>query len=146
MPPVKIPLGVSFLNGFPFVIKVLALCQCDLDFDFTVEKIDLKRNQGEPLFVDFAVKLFDFPAVKQKFSNPKRIMVSVVGKGIHADMHLMEKNLSVLDLGIRIFDVDLAVTNGFDLGTFQNNPSLILIFDEIIKAGFSVVGNDFFML
>jgi hypothetical protein len=35
-----------------------------------VEKIDLKRNQRQPFFVDFSVKFFDFSPVKQEFSDP----------------------------------------------------------------------------
>jgi hypothetical protein len=61
-------------------------------------------------------------------------------------MHLMKKHLTVLDFGIGILDVDLAVSNGFDFGAFQDDAGLILVFDEVIEAGFSVVGYDFFML
>jgi hypothetical protein len=66
-------------------------------------------------------------------------MISVIGKGVDADMHLMEKNLSVLDLGIGILDIDLAVSHGLDFGAFQDDTRLILVFDEVIEPGFSVV-------
>ncbi len=72
-------------------------------------------------------------------------MISVIGKGVDADMHLMEKNLSVLDLGIGILDIDLAVSHGLDFGAFQDDSSLIFIFDEVVEPGFSVVRNNFFM-
>lgn len=146
MPPVKIPLRVPLFNGFPLVIQVLAFCQRDLDLDLAIDKIDLKRNQGQPFFVDFSVKFFDFPTVKQEFSDPQRIMVFVIGEGVNADMHLIEKDLSVLDLGIRVLDIDLAVSHGLDFGAFQDDPRLILIFDEVIESGLSVVRNNFFML
>jgi hypothetical protein len=72
-------------------------------------------------------------------------MVSVIGKGVNADMHLMEKDLSVLDLGISVLYVDLAVSHGLDFGAYQDNPCLIFIFNEVIEPGFSVVRNNFFM-
>ena len=146
VPPVKIPLRVPFFNGFPFIIQVLAFCQPDLDFDLAVDKIDLKRNQGQPFFVDFSVKFFDFLPVKQEFADPQRIMVSVIGKGVNADMHLIEKDLIVLNLGIRVLDIDLAVSHGLDFGAFQDDSRLILIFDEVIEPGFAVVRDNFFML
>ena len=143
---VKIPLRIPFFNGFPFVVQVLAFCQRNLDFDLAIDKIDLQWDQGQPFFVDFTVKLFDFTLVKQQFANPQRIMVFIIGKGVNANMHLIEKYLIVLNLGIRVLDIDLAISHGLDFGAFQDDPSLVLIFDEVIEPGFSVVCNMFFML
>lgn len=143
---IEVPLRIPFFDGFPFVIQMLSLCQRKLNLDLAIGKIDLKRDQGQSFFVDFSVKLFDFPAVEQELSDPQRIMVSIIGKSVNTDMHLMEKDLPVLNLGIRVLDIDLAVSHGLDFGAFQDDPCLILIFDKVIKPGFSVVRYNFFML
>ena len=61
--PVQIPLGITALDGFAFVVFALSLCQGQQDFGFAAFKIKLEGNQGVALFIHLAVEPLDFMSV-----------------------------------------------------------------------------------
>jgi hypothetical protein len=65
-------------------------------------------------------------------------MVPVKSEGISADVKLVNKNLSLLDLGIRIFNIDPTEPEGFDFGSQKNQSGFIFVFNLIIKPGFAI--------
>jgi hypothetical protein len=75
---------------------------------------------------------------QKKFSNPQRIVVVVVGKGINTDVNLVCEHLSIGDLGVRILQVGTAGSERFDFGAQKYNTSLIGVYDMIIVSRFSV--------
>ncbi len=46
-------------------------------------------------------------------------MISIVGKRVGSDVDLIDKHLAVVDSGVGVFQVDLAESDGFHLGSFK---------------------------
>ena len=138
---------VSFLFALayanPFIVLALALDHGQGQFSFAVEKIHPERYQGETLFIYLAVKLFDFLFIQKEFADPQRGVVVVVGKGVDADVYLVDPHLAVGDLGVGVFEVSSSQAQGFNLRTFQHKTGFVGVLDEIVVPGFSILGYDF---
>ena len=141
--PIQFPFIIALAEGFSFIVFALAAGQGQSHFGLSLLKIKLQRDQGEAFFVDLAIKPLDLMCVQQQLAGPQGIVVVIIGKGVGADMHLMDKNLSIGYSGVGIFQVDPAQPKGFDLGPLQDHSSLEFIFDKIVVAGLAVDGNNF---
>ena len=142
-PPFHIPHIVFLLQILPFVIELFALSHADLHLDLAVLEIDFQGNQRQSLFLGLAVETLDLPFVEQQFSHPQVFVIGTVAVGIGSDMHVMEKDFSILDKGIAVFQIGLPVAQRLHLRTDQDNPRFIGIVDEIIQSRRFILADDF---
>lgn len=138
--PIQIPLFIALPDCISLVEMAFALCDGDSKLDLAVLEIEHQGHYRQAFLVDLAVEFFDFMMMKQELSRPQRIMVAVMGEGIRADMHLINKDFAVFQLGIGVFQVGPALSERFDLAALQHDARFILVFKEKIVSGFPVFG------
>ena len=114
----QVALFVALADGGAFVVLALAFGQGQGDFDLVAAKIDAQGDEGVALFVNLAVEALDLVLVQEEFADAKGVVVAVVGKGVFADVHLVDEDLAVFDAGVGVLDVHAAKAHGLDLGAF----------------------------
>ena len=76
--------------------------------------------------------------MKQQLSFAKRVTIEDIALFIGAYMHADDENLSVLNLGIGVLDIDFTHTNTLHLGPDKSDTALIGIFDEVFMPCLSI--------
>ena len=76
--------------------------------------------------------------MKQQLSFAKRVTIEDIALFIGAYMHADDENLSVLNLGIGVLDIDFTHTNTLHLGPNKSDTALIGIFDEVFMPCLSI--------
>lgn len=116
------PLDAAFRifsgNGFPFVMEAFALGKRQVHFAFAVFPVQAQGHQSITFFLDFPGQSYDFPFVQKQFADAQGIMVEAVALFVWADMHAVEKHLTVFDSGEAVPDIDLTQAQGFNFSTF----------------------------
>jgi hypothetical protein len=82
--------------------------------------------------------------VKEEFPRPQWIMIQSVRLGIRVDMSIDQKNFAPFDITVTIPQVDLSLSQGFDLGPEQGDPSLVGLFDKVVMKCLFVLTNQLF--
>ena len=81
--------------------------------------------------------------VEQEFSGPDGVMVHDIPMGVRADMAIQEEDFGILYYDITVFEIGLAVTQGFDLSAGEQDACLKGLFNGIVVKGLSVLRYDF---
>jgi hypothetical protein len=140
--PVHLPLLLAVADALALVELAFALGQGKRDLGLAGFEVELQRHQRVSLLVRFGVQARDLPFVQEELSHPQGLMVVVVGKGVGADVHLVEPDFAVLDLGVGVFQVGFPQPQGLNLGAGQHEPGLVLVDDEVIVPRLAVLGDD----
>src|SRR5690606_4996943 len=72
-----------------------------------------------------------------------RIVVKDIALLVRGNMHIRDPSFSVADPDERIDQLDFAVSRRFNFCSLQYDARFNRFFDEIIEAGFFVLGNYF---
>ena len=140
----QVAAGLLFFQGSPFVIQLFTAGQADFYFGLAIiNKIYLKGNKRNPLFVQFSDQLADFPLMEQQFPYPQRVGCRMSGKGIGRDMHIIEINLPTLEPGISVFNIGPTGTQGFYLRSGEYYPRLHGLINMIIMECLFIFTDDF---
>src|SRR5579863_6959121 len=121
---VDLTLALSFLGVFTLVPALLAVNQGQLGLHATLLLIQRERDQRAPFFPNFSRQAIDLTAVKQQLPLAARVVVALVGKGVHTDIHLVQPGLATIDVRERVDERDLPGADRFDLGAHQHDPGL----------------------
>jgi len=114
-PPFHLTFHGLLLESLPLIEELLSLCESKIYLYLSVNKVELDWNQCiSPLF-HFAYEAFDLLFVKEKFPRPQWIVIQSVRLGIRADMSIDQKDLAPFDISVAIPQVNLSLSQGFDL-------------------------------
>ncbi len=111
----------------------------DFDLTFTVFQINGQRHNRMPLCRNRGRKLQNFLFMQQELASAQRIAIEDIALFIRADVHPVDKGLSVLDVHIRFLDTAFAESDRFDLGSVQLNTALVFLFYEIIVVRLFII-------
>ena len=76
--------------------------------------------------------------MQKKLARSQRIMVTIIGKRIWTDVHLVNKHFAIFDSGVGILQIDPSLPQGFNLSTQQDDPGFIFVLYEIFITGLTV--------
>ncbi len=125
-------------------MRLLALAQADLQLDPALFKVDAGRDDRKTAFVDFTGQLEDLGVMEQELAHPRRISgIFPSALLIGADVHVINKDLAVLDPAKGFLETDLAESQRLDLGTGQDQTGLKDIVDKIVVIRLFVAGDKF---
>jgi len=127
---------------FTLVVEPFPLANTDFDLGLAFCEVDLQRHEGEPSFPGFGVDLADLLLMQEELPGPKRFMVVAVAVRIGTDVHLVEKDLALLDGGVAVLEVRPALTEGLDFRTDKDHPGLVGILYEKVAPGLLVLADD----
>ena len=137
--PLQLSLFFPFPDGLSFVVLSFAFGKGQGNLGLTSLEVDLEGNEGLSLFFHFTDQTLDFLFVQEEFSGPSRFVVSVVGKGIGADVHVVQKGLSTGDLGVAVLQVRPSQSQGLHLRTLQDHTGFVCIQDEVVMPGLAIL-------
>jgi len=143
-PPFHLAFHRFFLERLALIKELFPLGKSKIDFDLSVDKVELDRNQGVSPLLYFADEPFDLPFVKEEFPRPQRVVIQSVRLGIGADMSVDQEDLTPLDIPVAIPEADLSLSQGLDLRPKQADPGLVSLLNEVIVKCFSILANDLF--
>ena len=81
--------------------------------------------------------------MQEQFSRTQGVFVIDVPVLVRGNVHLININFAVFDVGMAFFQAGLALAERFNLGSGKDDSAFISFFDEVIVPGFFVLGNDF---
>ena len=140
-PPFHLAFHGFLLKSLPLIKELLPLCESEIYFNLSIDKVELDWNQRiSPLF-HFANEAFDLLFVKEEFPRPQRIVIQSVGLRIRADMSIDKEDLAPFDIAVAIPQVDLSLPQGFDLRPKQGDPGLVRLFDKVVMKCLFILTN-----
>ena len=86
---------ITLSDRFAFVVFFLPFCKGDFHFCLSVFEIYFDRNERETPFLHFSYQPLDFVFVQKELPLSQRVVVSIVGMGIRADMCIAQIYFSV---------------------------------------------------
>ena len=110
----------------------------------TFGEIDAEGDERQPLLLRPAKELIDLLPVEEQFPGTERFVIHDIAMAVWTDVAMVEKHLAVPHAGIAIHQVHTPLSQRLDLRTMEHDPSLELIFDEIVVVGLAVRGHGFF--
>ncbi len=143
-PPFHFSFHGFFLERLSLIKEFLSLCESKIYLNLPIDKVELDWNQCISPLIYFANEAFDLLFVKEEFPRPQWIMIQSVRLGIRADMSIDQKNFTPFDITVTIPQVDLSLSQGFDLGPEQGDPSLVGLFDKVVMKCLFVLTNQLF--
>jgi len=143
-PPFHVSFHGFFLERLSLIKEFLSLCESKIYLNLPIDKVELDWNQCISPLIYFANEAFDLLFVKEEFPRPQWIMIQSVRLGIRVDMSIDQKNFAPFDITVTIPQVDLSLSQGFDLGPEQGDPSLVGLFDKVVMKCLFVLTNQLF--
>src|SRR5690606_17549089 len=119
-----LPFRGAALDGLALVVELPPPGQGQRHLRVTAAKVEIERNQREPLLLDGADQAPDLAGVQEQFAGPKGIDVPIAGRVVRADVHSVDPYLAVLDPRERAGHVDAPGAHGLDLRPRENDAGL----------------------
>src|SRR5262245_16371449 len=111
----------------------------------TVLEIDLQGDNSESFLGRRAEQLADLALVEQQFAGTSRRRIVVAARSVMRDRHSLQPDLAIADMGVRLIQARLAVTQRLDFGSGEDETSLPGFEEVVIVPGPGVSGDrDFF--
>lgn len=132
--------GGTAALGLALIPLLLAFGERKFDFNFTALEIDARWNEGESLLLGFANELANFFGMHEKFARANGGMVGITSVLVGADVAVQKPEFVVFDQAISVFKVGFAGTNGFDLGTGEDDACFKFFEQEIVMTGVPIDG------
>ncbi len=143
-PPFHFSFHGFFLERLSLIKEFLSLCESKIYLNLPIDKVELDWNQCISPLIYFANEAFDLLFVKEEFPRPQWIVIQSVSLGIRADMSIDQEDLAPFDIAVTIPQVDLSLSQGFDLGPEQGDPGLVGLFDKVVMKCLFVLTNQLF--
>ncbi len=140
-PPFHLSFHGLLLESLSLIKEFLSLCESKIYLNVSIDKVELDWNQRISPLLYFANEAFDLLFVKEEFPRPQWIMIQSVRLGIRADMSIDQKNFALFDITVTIPQVDLSLSQGFDLGPKEGDPGLVGLFDKVVMKCLFVLTN-----
>jgi len=129
----------AFPLGGAFVPFLLALCQCDLAFRSPLAKVEAGRNEGEALLPRSDLQLSQLTLMQQELAGAEGVMVHRISMREGSNVGIQQKDLTVLQQPVGVFQVGFTFANGFDFGSAEGNTGLVSVEQRIVMAGCAIV-------
>src|SRR6516162_1049407 len=78
--------------------------------------------------------------MQQQFARTGLVVIGYVSVRIRTNMHVEQKRFAVLDDGVGVLEVCLALADRLDLGSAQGHARFELLEKEVVVAGGPVLG------
>src|SRR5690606_20219398 len=102
---------------------------------------EANRDDGAPFALNGADQLVDLLAVQQQLPVTARLVIEAVRHLIGRDVRVDQHHLAPLGRDIALGDIGPAVAQSLDLSAAQLEPGLDMIFEEVVEARASVLGD-----
>src|SRR5690606_36747268 len=136
-----VALVVTTAGIFPFVVQLLALCECQPHLRNPVAEVEFQRHQRKPLTLNSTDQLPNLLPVQQQLARSGWIVRKVAGLIVRRHVHVQQEHLSVSNDSEGIRDVRALGTKGLDLRALEHDSALESVKDRILVTCLSVLRN-----
>jgi len=116
--------GIAVSQTFPFVIRVLALGQADLNLGTVVLEIEARGHDGIAALFHLGPQTLDLLAVQQQLAIAHRVVIEIAGLVVAGDVSPYQPGFAVAKGDITVAQVDPAGPDRFYLRPMQSQASL----------------------
>ena len=124
-----------------FVVLGFASRDAEEDFGVCSGEVEFERDEGDAFDIDGAGEFFDLSFFGEEDAVAFGAVVECASGLVRGDVDLVEGQAGGLEIDgdEALFEGAVAVADAFDFRSFQNDPYLHRVFDEVIMAGTTVV-------
>lgn len=130
--------GVAFAFRFALVPDLLALGQGEFALHLAIAKIKTGGDERKSFLLRLNLKLVNLGTVEQQFTGAQRVVIAGIAVGIRADVGVEQEDFAVLDEAVGVFEVGLALADGFDFGAAQSHAGFDAVGKEVVVAGSAI--------
>src|SRR5215207_7074963 len=134
------------LDGFPLVVRLLALRQADGDLHFAALEVEPQRHEREPTFDGLANQLADLLPVQEQLPLPGGLVVGIPAVTVRADVHVVDEHLAVFEACEAVAQVHAAFADRLYLGALEHDTRLECFEDVVVVQRLPVLGHHAFGL
>src|SRR5690349_12938228 len=84
---------ISLGDGGALIIRLLTLCQCDLDLSSSILQVDPRRHDGHTLDPDVIPQLANLFLMQEQSAFAARLVIETIGLFVGGDMRLHQPGL-----------------------------------------------------
>jgi len=132
------------LEGFAFIVELLAATDTDLKLGETTPEINFGRHQGQSFLCNLLHQLVDLKAMQQQFTLSQRIVVFAIALFIGTDVHIIDEQFTIANAAIGFLDTDLPHAHGFHLSALQGQAGFYDFIDKVLVISLFIVGDYFY--
>src|SRR6266566_2986379 len=136
-----VPLGVAFGDVPALVAYLLAARDRQLDLRAAVLEVELRRDDGQPLFLHLADQRIELAPVHEQLAVAIGIVVGEVPLRVFGDVRADEPELAVADVSECALQRCLAVPERLHLRTGQHEPSLEPVEQVVVVPRTAILGD-----
>jgi hypothetical protein len=126
--PLHLALHLAILDRLALVALVLAARQRDLHLGaHAAGEVDARRDEREALLARLADQPLDLRAVHEQLARALGLVVLPRGRAVGRDVDVVEPDLAVVDGGVAVLDLRLALAQRLDFGAGQHHARLPLV-------------------
>lgn len=134
---------LAFLDGLALVVLAFASgCGDDQLGQSTLVDEEAQRHDGNSRLHAVSGDATDFLAVEQQFAVTVGRVVVVGAEAVFGDVHVLDPDLAVDDHAIGVGQATLALTDGLDLGTREDDTRREGLDDLIVERRLAVLDID----
>lgn len=136
-----VALVFTISNRVAFVVLRFALRDPELDFGVRSGEVELEGDEGDAFDIDGSREFFDLSFFGEQDAVAFGSVVECAGGLVWGDVDLVEGESWGIEIDgdEALFERAAAVADAFDFGSFQNDPDLDRVLDEVVVAGTAVV-------
>jgi len=124
------------------VVRFPAPTQTDGDLGEATSKVDIEGHQGHPLLINLPHQAPELRALEKELSATHGIFIPDTGRSIRAHMCSMQPELTTIDPGEGLPQLDLPRSDRLDLRALEYDSRLKGLKNLIVVPGLAVAGND----
>src|SRR6188474_2639610 len=132
--------GLATLDRLALVVGLLPLGEPQRDLRFSLEEVELQRHDGPAFALEGPDEPLDLASVEEELPGPHGLMVPAVSLFVGCDVHPLEPELPLLDLGPGLLDGRLPGPKRLDLRSPQHQTRLDRLEDEVVVGRLRVTG------
>src|SRR6185312_4543892 len=137
---VDLTLALPLLGVFTFVPALLAVDQGQLGLHAPLLFIQRQGHQRAPFLANLSGQALDLAPVEQQLALAARVVVALIGEGVHADVHLVQPGLATVEIGEGVDQGHLPGADRLDLRADQHDAGFQRLVDVVLVTRLLVAG------
>src|SRR5262245_24209139 len=111
----RLPINDATQFRLPLVVKLLAFCDADLEFDAPSLDVNTSYYDRHSFGGGCLVQLVDFLPVQKEFAGTQRVMVCTIAMRVRRDVRIEQPGLSFPHANVRVFQLNATIEDALYL-------------------------------
>ena len=140
---IDIALGIFLRQRLTFIAFGATLSKRKFNFGATIFEIQTERDERQAFLTNSGREAGDLAAIEQQLARSIGIVGShAMGELIGRDVHSLDPYFAIVKTGVGVNDLDMSITQAFDLATLQHDASFDDIQNGVVVARLAIAGDE----